>query len=151
MADTNALKPCPLDLVTLLRRFAEVYATQKGLPWIGTVRPEQAFARAADALEARPEQQNTGEPAPEYYRDEPSLETSQSVIRRRAWREAQLAAPTRQTEGLVEALAEALQARTSKIVRSGIGKYEVAISFNSLANAHRFDEALALLNPEGKP
>lgn len=42
-------------LVALLRRFEEVYTGQRGMPWIGTVRPEQAFGRAADALAAMDE------------------------------------------------------------------------------------------------
>lgn len=41
-----------VDLIVLLRRFEEVYSAVKGLPWIGVVRPEQAFGRAAAALEA---------------------------------------------------------------------------------------------------
>lgn len=40
-----------LGLTYLLRRFEEVYASTRGLPWIGSVRPEQAFARARNRIE----------------------------------------------------------------------------------------------------
>jgi hypothetical protein len=38
-------------LVRLLRLFEDAYSSSRGMPWIGTVRPEQAFARAADRIE----------------------------------------------------------------------------------------------------
>jgi hypothetical protein len=67
--------------------------------------------------------------------------------------EAQAAATI--AERRMEEMREALEARTSKTVRADIGRCEVVLRFESLADAHRFDEALhaiearAALRPSG--